>query len=176
MAERDIDGELTIPINWLRVLSRSLYSFGVMAILAVGVVSYAVRRGADAAVAVAISTALGLVWVLGAWLIARDDLRTICARRLRLDSRGFTFGRHRWVWADIERLYVSREDDGEGGQILRIAVVYLPGSTSTAPKHTAINPLDFKTGDGQLVDILDQWRQRYGTPMALGKEPPAPAD
>ncbi|MBX7432382.1 hypothetical protein JDV09_09730 [Mycobacterium sp. Y57] len=113
LAEPVGDAELIIPIKWWRVLSRSLYSFGVVALLATGLVSYAVGEGAGAGVSVAIATTAGLLWVFGAWLIARDDLYTIRAGRLRLDSDGFTFGGHRWLWAEIAQLYVSREHDGE---------------------------------------------------------------
>lgn len=171
-----VDGELIIPIKRWRVLSRSLYSVGVAAIFAVGLLSYVFRRGGDFGIAVAVGIAISSLFAIGAWMIARDDLRTIRARRLRLDNHGFSFGKHRWLWTDIENLYVSRGNDGEGGDILRIAVVYRPDSATTAPSRTPINPPDFSTGDRPLVDILRMWLQRHGAPASLSAEPAAAAE
>ena len=159
-----VDGELIIPIKRWRVFSRTLYSFGVLAICVGGVVLFLTPPARHLHVGwVILGIVFNLLFVVGAGMLAYNDLRSLRSRRLRLDSTGFELGTDRWAWNDLSAVERVEQWDGED-RIIRISVRYRPGCAAGATSGvTPINPPDFDTGGRPLEDILREWLQRYGT-------------
>ena len=159
-----IDDELIIPIKRWRVFARSAYSFGVLAICLGGVVLLLTPRFSHLHAAWLIfGIAFNMLFVVGAGMLAYNDLRSLRSRRLRLDGTGFELGAERWAWNDLSAVERVEQWDGED-RVIRISVRYRPGCSAGATSSvTPINPLDFDTGGRPLEDILRDWLQRCGT-------------
>ncbi len=159
-----VDGELIIPIKRWRVFARSAYSIGVLAICVGSVVLLLTPRFRHLHFAWLIfGIAFNLLFVVGAGMMAYNDLRSLQSRRIRLDSTGFELGTDRWAWNDLSAVERVEQWDGED-RIIRISVRFRPGRfEGTASSVTPINPLDFDTGGRLLEDILRDWLQRHGT-------------
>ncbi len=159
-----VDGELIIPIKRGRVFARSGYSLGVLAICVGGVVVLLTPRFSHLHVAWLIfGIAFNMLFVIGAGMMAYNDLRSLRSRRLRLDSTGFELGADRWAWKDLSAIDRLERWDGED-RIVRISLRFRPGCSEGATSSvTPINPPDFDTGGRPLEDIMRDWLQRYGT-------------